>query len=158
MDLTFKTKGGIFNYRVCAVIKHNNKLLAMKNNNTPYYFLPGGRVTLHESADAAIKRELKEELGIKAKIIRPLWFVQSFFIEDESKDKFHELCIYYLVDVSKTELVKHREFAGLETKNNEQFYWLDTDTIKEQYLYPLFIKDRINDLPGQLEMLTEYEY
>ena len=68
MDLTFKTKGGIFNYRVCAVIKHNNKLLAMKNNNTPYYFLPGGRVTLHESADAAIKRELKEELGIKAKL------------------------------------------------------------------------------------------
>jgi len=45
----------------------------MKNKNTPYYFLPGGRVNLHEAADAAIKRELKEELGIDADVVRPLW-------------------------------------------------------------------------------------
>ena len=92
MDLTFKTEDGVFNYRVCAIIKHNNKLLAMKNNNTPYYYLPGGRVNMHEDTDTAIKRELKEELGIDANIVRPLWLVQSFFIEDEIKEKFHELC------------------------------------------------------------------
>ncbi len=158
MDLTFKTENGIFNYRVCAIIKHNNKLLAMKNNNTPYYYLPGGRVNLHEDTDTAIKRELKEELGIDVKNVKPLWFVQNFFIEDESNDKFHELCIYYLVDVSDTDLINHERFEGLETKNNEIFEWLDIDTIKGQYLYPLFIKERINDLPEQFEMLTEYEY
>ncbi len=158
MDLTFKTEGGIFNYRVCAVIKHNNKLLALKNNNTPYYFLPGGRVKLHESADNALLREVKEELGINAKIIRPLWFAQTFFIEDEIKEKFHELCVYYLVDVSDSDLVNHIKIIGLETKNNEVFEWLDIDTIKEQYLYPLFIKEKINCLPESFEMLTEYEY
>lgn len=31
MDITFKTEQGIFNYRVCAIITHNNKLLAMKD-------------------------------------------------------------------------------------------------------------------------------
>ena len=158
MDLTFKTENGIFNYRVCAIIKHNNKLLAMKNNNTPYYYLPGGRVNLHEDTDTAIKRELKEELGIDVENVKPLWFVQSFFIEDEIKEKFHELCMYYLVDVSDTDLINHERFEGLETKNNEIFEWLDIDTIKGQYLYPLFIKERINDLPEQFEMLTEYEY
>ena len=66
MDLTFETENGIFNYRVCAVIKYENKLLAMKNNMSPYYFLPGGRVHLHESAENAIIRELEEEIGIKA--------------------------------------------------------------------------------------------
>lgn len=45
----------------------------MKNKNTPYYFLTGGRVNLHGAADAAIKREMKEELGIDADIVRPLW-------------------------------------------------------------------------------------
>ena len=158
MDLTFKTESGVFNYRVCAVITHNNNLLAMKNNNTPYYFLPGGRVAMHEDADTAIKRELKEELGIDADIVRPLWFAQTFFIEDEIKEKFHELCIYYLVDVSATDLVNHKRFEGLETKNNEVFEWLNIDTIKEQYLYPLFIKERITDLPSSFEMLTDYEY
>ncbi len=158
MDLTFKTENGIFNYRVCAIITHGNKLLAMKNNNTPYYFLPGGRVALHETADNAIKRELREELGINAKIVRPLWFAQTFFVEDECKEKFHELCVYYLVDVSDTDLVNHEKFIGLETKNNEVFEWLSIASLNEQYLYPLFIKERINNLPEHFEMLAEYEY
>ena len=158
MDLTFRTENGIFNYRVCAVIVHDNKLLAMKNDHTPYYFLPGGRVDLHESADDAIVRELKEELGIEASIVRPLWFAQSFFIEDESLEKFHELCIYYLVDVSDTDLINRQHFAGLVTWNHEVFEWLDIDTLEEQYLYPLFIKERIHYLPARFEMLTEYEY
>ena len=29
MDLTFKTNSGVFNYRVCAIIKQNNKLLSL---------------------------------------------------------------------------------------------------------------------------------
>lgn len=158
MDLTFKTENGVFNYRVCAIIKCENRLLAMKNDRTPYYFLPGGRVDLHETADDAIRRELKEELGIEARVVRPLWFAQSFFIEDETLEKFHELCIYYLVDASDTDLVKHDRFAGLVTRHHEIFEWLEIDTLKEQYLYPLFIKEKINDLPERFEMLTEYEY
>ena len=158
MDLTFKTDNGVFNYRVCAVIKHNNKLLAMKNNFSPYFYLPGGRVNMHEGAEEAIKRELKEELGIDARIVRPLWLVQGFFVEDTCEEKFHELCIYFLVDVSDTDLINHECFEGLVTEHHEVFEWLDTATIKEQYLYPLFIKERINDLPKQFEILEEWEY
>ena len=29
MDITFKTEQGRFNYRVCGMIIHNNKILAM---------------------------------------------------------------------------------------------------------------------------------
>ena len=78
MDLTFKTQQGTFNYRVCAVITNDNKILAMKNDKTPYYFLPGGRVELHESAEDAIVREIKEELCVDAEIVKPLWLCQSF--------------------------------------------------------------------------------
>ena len=81
MDLTFKTENGRFNYRVCAVIVNENRLLAMRDENSPYYYLPGGRVALHETAEHAVLREIKEELEIDAKIIRPLWFNQGFFTE-----------------------------------------------------------------------------
>ncbi len=158
MDLTFKTEMGVFNYRVAAVIINDNKLLAMKNKNTPYYYLPGGRVTLHESAENAIQRELKEELGINANTVKPLWFNQAFFMEDVSKEKFHELCIYFLVDVSDTELITKQQFFGQEKRNKEFFEWLDIDSLQNQYIYPMFIKERINRLPTQFELLTEYEY
>lgn len=51
MDLTFKTDQGRFNYRVCAIIIHDGKILSMHDECSPYYYLPGGRVDLHETAE-----------------------------------------------------------------------------------------------------------
>ena len=59
MDLTFKTKEGRFNYRVAGVMIHENKLLIMKDHRAPHYYLPGGRVNLHETSTCAILREIK---------------------------------------------------------------------------------------------------
>ena len=103
MDITFKTEEGRFNYRVCAIIIHDGKILAMHDERSPYFYLPGGRVALHETAEVAVLRELKEEFDIDAGIVRPLWLNQSFFTEDVSKEKYHELCLYFLVDVTKTD-------------------------------------------------------
>ena len=138
MDLTFKTETGIFNYRVCAIILHDGKLLAMKNQQTPYYFLPGGRVHLHEAAENAILREIREELNIEPKSIRPLWLNQGFFVEDVTKDNFHELCIYYLMDISGTTIPTDvRTFEGVEKEKKHIFEWLTFAEVKEAYLYPI---------------------
>lgn len=159
MDLTFKTEQGIFNYRVCGIILRDNKLLAMKNDRTPYYYLPGGRVNLHETAEDAVFREMKEELCVDVKIIRPLWLVQNFFVDDGSNEKFHELCIYYLIDISDTDLMHTDDvFVTRESPHNEVFYWLETDSLQEEYLYPLFIKEEINALPAHFQIRTEIEY
>lgn len=158
MDLTFKTDTGIFNYRVCAVILHDGKLLVMKNPRTPYYFLPGGRVQLHEEAQEAILRELREELDIVAKVIRPLWLNQGFFVEDVTGERFHELCIYFLIDISDTALsTSDASFEISEGTEVNKFHWLPLDSIQTEYLYPLFIKGKINELPEVFTILTEYE-
>ena len=36
VDITFRSDNGVFNYRACAVIVHNNHILAMKSA----YFYP----------------------------------------------------------------------------------------------------------------------
>ena len=51
MDISFKTEEGRFNYRVCGIIIHNNKILAMHDERSPYYYLPGGRVQINETAE-----------------------------------------------------------------------------------------------------------
>ena len=53
MDITFKTEQGRFNYRVCGMIIHDNKILAMHDQRSPYYYLPGGRVKLGETVEEA---------------------------------------------------------------------------------------------------------
>ena len=158
MDLTFKTDCGIFNYRVCAIILHDSALLATKNKNTPYYYLPGGRVKMHETAEAAIQREIFEELGIQGRIIRPLWLNQGFFTEDVTKEKFHEICIYYLIDISETNLPSRgKSFVQFEGEKRHFYEWIPLSRLNDEYLYPLFIKDKIHDLPQNFTILEEHE-
>ena len=81
MDITFQSNQQKFNYRVCGMMIHGRKILAMQDERSPYFYLPGGRVKLGETAEEAVIRELREELGITPKIFRPLWLCQSFFRE-----------------------------------------------------------------------------
>jgi ADP-ribose pyrophosphatase len=159
LDITFKTPEGRFNYRVCAIIINNEKLLVMKDERSPYYYLPGGRVALHETAENAMLREIREELEIDAKIIRPLWLNQSFFTEDVNQEKYHELCIYFLVDVSDTDLLsKENNFELTENgRHRHVFSWMPFDELNNNYLYPIFIKKRIFNLPANLEINTEFQ-
>ena len=48
MDISFKVNNEKFNYRVCAMIISDNKILAMHDERSPYFYLPGGRVELGE--------------------------------------------------------------------------------------------------------------
>lgn len=158
MDITLNMNNQKFNYRVCGIIVHNNKLLALKNERTPYYFLPGGRVKLNETVNEAILREMKEELDIDANIVRPLWFNQSFFNEDVTGINFHEICMYFLVDVSDTDILsKGDRFTYYDEGQALEFEWIEFDRLKDEYIYPTFIKDKIYDLPKELTILEERE-
>ena len=106
MDLTFHQENQVFNYRVCAVILSQGTILAMKDERSPYFYLPGGRVEMGETAQHAVIREVEEELGITPKILRPLWLNQAFFQEDVDHRSYHELCLYFLMDISHTNLLE----------------------------------------------------
>ncbi len=158
MDISFKTDEGKFNYRVCGIIISGEKILAMHDERSPYYYLPGGRVTMGETAENALIREIQEELNITPKIVRPLWLSQAFFTEEVDHLKYHELCLYYLLDVSDTQLLSRgKTFALPEGKHTHRFEWLEFGQIKNEYFYPLFLKEKIFDLPKSLTLLTTYE-
>ena len=158
MDITFNTDHGIFNYRVCAMILSDNKILAMHDDRSPYFYLPGGRVAVGETAEEAVIREVQEELHISARIQRPLWLNQAFFQEDISGQSYHELCIYFLMDISGTPLLeKGSSFVMQEGKHIHRFEWLEFDRLKGEYFYPLFLKEKIYQLPEQLTILSNWD-
>lgn len=158
MDIVFRNENEKFNYRVCAVIINNGKILAMQDKRSPYYYLPGGRVKMGETAEAAVTREVLEELGITAEIERPLWLNQAYFTEDVDRLNYHELCIYFLMNVSKTDLLSRGErFISSEGNRTHIFEWLEFERLKEEYFYPLFLKKDIFNLPKEFTLRTEVE-
>lgn len=158
MDISFKVENGKFNYRVCAMMINNGKILAMRDDRSPFYYLPGGRVGMGETAEEAVIREVGEELGVTPKIIRPLWLNQAFFTEDVDKLRYHELCIYFLMDISDTDLLSRGEqFSSMEGNRTHHFEWLALDRLKDEYFYPIFLKKEIHNLPEVFTLRTEIE-
>ncbi|MFR9294885.1 MAG: NUDIX hydrolase, partial [Turicibacter sanguinis] len=100
MDVTFQTDVGRFNYRVAGVLIHENRLLVMTDERSPYYYLPGGRVSMNEESTMAIKREIKEELDVEVEATQLLWIVENFFVEQQSQEQFHEIGMYYLLQLT----------------------------------------------------------
>lgn len=130
----------------------------MQDERSPYYFLPGGRVKIGETAEDAVIREVQEELGIVPKITRALWLNQAFFKEDVDNLNYHELCIYFLMDITDTALLLRGEkFTTNEGDRTHTFEWLEFDKLKNEYFYPSFLKKDIFNLPNRFTIRTEIE-
>ena len=113
---------------------------------------------MHETAENAVLREVREELEVDAEIVRPLWLNQAFFAEDVSGEQFHELCLYFLVEISRTDLrSKGDRFVLRERQHIHEFEWLSFERLESEYFYPNFLKREIYDLPEQLILRTELE-
>lgn len=158
MDISFVSEQDKFKYRVCAMFISDGKVLAMRDERSPFYYLPGGKVQMGETAEQAVIREVEEELGFTAGIVRPLWLNQAFFTEDVDELHYHEICLYFLMDTAETGLLEKGErFTLKERHHTHDFAWLPFDRLKEEYFYPIFLKEAIYHLPEHLTLRAEYE-
>lgn len=140
MDLTLDIEEYKLNIRAGGVIIHDNKILTHKNINKEHYCLPGGRVSIGESSEETIKREIKEELGKNIEITGYIATIENFF-EMENK-KYHE--IYFLHKIEfKNEEDKNIDYTmhNKEGKEYLQYEWIDLDKIEEYNILPRCLKE-----------------
>lgn len=158
MDISYQYGDQKFNYRVCAMMISDDQILAMHDERSPFFYLPGGRVAMGETAEQAVVREVQEELGVTPRIVRPLWLNQAFFTEDVDKLAYHELCIYFLMDITGTDLrTRGSVFTTKEGQRTNTFEWLAFQRLKDEYFYPLFLKKDIFNLPDRFTIRTEIQ-
>ena len=158
MDLTFKTPEGNFNHRAVGIFIHNGKVLVMQDEKLTYAYLPGGRISLCESSEEAIRREMCEELETKVKVKRLLWIAESFFTESKSGKRFHEVAFYYLLQPSDDLLQRGETFELSEgEKHHFIFRWVSFEELQTLDFQPALLKKRFSDLPEQIEHIVMTE-
>lgn len=96
-------------------------------------FFPGGHVDFGETAKNTLKRELKEELGIKVGHFFYLGTVENTFTED--KIRHHEIDLVFKVDVKKLFSMSKEDHIG--------FDFVDVRNLKHEKIYPLALRNAL---------------
>ena len=150
--LQFDVDNNRFNFRVAAVVIHSNHVLLHRVLTDDFWALPGGRVEFFETSDDAVLRELEEELGLKASIVRHLWHVENFF--DYGGRKFHEVGNYFLTCFDREPEIKSElDFKGIENDIDLIFRWVPIVALDRYVLKPGFLKSGIPSLPEAVEYI-----
>ena len=151
--ITFKQGSTKFTYRIGGIIIHDGRVLFQRATVDPehiFWFLPGGRAEVGESAQETLEREMIEELGENIHVGRLLYIVENFFAD---KQKHHELGLYFAMNLSTNSYLLHgmstivREEAGLDLPII--FDWLPLTQLPEVNVQPGFFRKGLQNLPEQ---------
>ncbi|MBQ8556372.1 MAG: NUDIX domain-containing protein [Clostridia bacterium] len=152
MDITYRTPDGTFNYRAAAIIVHENRLLVLQDEGIPHDYLPGGRVHVGEAVEEALRREVREELGIDLPPHRLVFVAESFFTLMGTN--YHELGVYHLMDAPPELVSRGERFTRVEGSEVHHFRWVRFEELARLDFFPTFLKERILSLPDAPEFLT----
>ena len=148
-DVKFWKEDGSFKLRVCGVVQVGDKILIDNCDNAPFWGYPGGHVELGENTREAVVREVKEEIGVDAEIIKNLASIQLFFTREDGKP-FHEIGFYYLMKANtepKNLTIEENDKGKLR---KHQFRWVTKEELKNLDVRPTELKKVIlNDLENQ---------
>ena len=149
--ISFQTSGGLFQFRTAAVVIRDGHILLQRVEPQPYWFLPGGRVELGESSEAAIAREMLEEAGTPVRIERMLWIIENFF------DSVHEIGFYFLATLPPEAHANLAEqFFGQEDDGTRLiFQWHRIADLGRIDVRPGFFRDGLRALPTAIRHIVQ---
>ncbi|HHH84627.1 MAG TPA: NUDIX domain-containing protein [Firmicutes bacterium] len=157
--ISFIKNNRAFNLRAAALIRRGEETLFHTVMGNDFWVLPGGRVHLGESTEEALIREIKEEMGVGIKILRPLWAVENFFIHQGTNHQ--NFGITYLAELEGPEAQDYYRLNGIlkrkEGRETLLFRWMSPEEVSQVECYPSFLKKRVCSLPSSFEHVIHYD-
>ncbi len=110
--------------------KHDNDIFVciVKRRNKGVWILPRGRIEKNEDMEETVIREIKEETGIEAKIIKKIGVINYSFYSTKDKITYDKVVHFYLLKLDKQEdFVPNQEI--------EEKRWVPLNQVKEILSY-----------------------
>jgi 8-oxo-dGTP pyrophosphatase MutT (NUDIX family) len=148
----FHTENGTFFYRAAGILRHQGRILLMKNQIMENWLLPGGRCEMHEDSAGVVQRELMEETGLTVEVDALRFVTEYFFTEKERR--YHQLGFYYEISlVGEPHPEWGQTFYRTEADQFMTFQWFDEEALAGVRLYPSGLKSRLFSPSQGLEHL-----
>jgi 8-oxo-dGTP pyrophosphatase MutT (NUDIX family) len=149
-DITFTSGDRRFRYRIAGVAIAKGRVLLQQIQGADYWFLPGGRCSMGESAKDCLKREMSEELNSDAEIGRLVWVAENFFKLDSRFN--HELSLIFLVTLrTNSPVLDTEESSGVDRDDDNivavRNRWHSLNDLKEITIVPPFLRTGLQNIP-----------
>ena len=139
-----------FLYRTAAVALNGDLVLLQRIGDAKFWCLPGGRMEIGETAEAGLKRELREETGLDADVGRLLWVIENFY--RHGSVSLHEIGLYFLVRFDPTSPAYKQEWTGQEEDGTElTFRWWPVADLVRVNLLPEMLRRALREIPNAPE-------
>lgn len=110
---------------VLVIINHNGRTLVSPGHDhvkgVDFYRLLGGGIEFGEDSLSALRREIKEELGLELKNYQLLNIQENIF--EFNGHAGHEICFIYRADLASEEIYQ-KESVQILDETNHQAIWL----------------------------------
>jgi ADP-ribose pyrophosphatase YjhB (NUDIX family) len=139
--ISFQDGSHRFQYRVAAIVMDSGQLLVHRVSGDAFWTLPGGRVNVGESAQAALCREFEEELGTSIECGHLACVGENFFRHDQASH--HEIGLYFYAGLPADSSYndKRMTFKGVETNRQLEFKWFETQQLHHVDMRPQVARD-----------------
>jgi len=109
------------------IVNDKNETLLLKRtsktrNRAGFWSKPGGGVEFGEKVEDAVKREIKEELGVEIELVKFLGFTQDIIKEENQ----HWVSFNYLAKIIGGEV------KNMEPEKHEEIKWFSIDHLPEK--------------------------
>jgi 8-oxo-dGTP pyrophosphatase MutT (NUDIX family) len=152
-----RVDGRRFRLRAAGVAIRHGRVLLNHWEGFRSLALPGGGVEQGESSDAALVREMKEELGVDARLGRLLWVVQSLFVL--KGERFHEIGFYWEMRLpERAACVRSDSFEAMDGGVRTQLAWVPLSELDDVDLVPRFLVQGLRDPPARTRFLVVDEW
>lgn len=108
--ITFDVGGVRFVYRTVGVAIDGGRVLLHQAEGDDFWSMPGGRVEPLEPSPDALRREMREEIGVAVRVERLLWVVENFYRHEALA--YHELALFYLMSFPLGRRATHNLSSG----------------------------------------------
>ncbi|HEM3495833.1 NUDIX domain-containing protein [Streptococcus suis] len=143
MDFRTRIDNQIFGVRATALLIKDGKIFLTKDAKGRYYTI-GGAVAVNETAQDAVVREAKEELGVDSCVNQLAFVVENQFTH-EGID-FHNIEFHFIVEPIG-ELSKEM----IEGKLKQACEWIELDNLVNLDIVPAFLAQELPNWNGQVK-------
>lgn len=149
MDFRALCDDRVFGVRATGLLVRNQELYLIRSPKGKYYTL-GGAIQVGETTEDAVKRELKEEVGVDVEIHQLAFIVENQFELDEKQ--YHQIEFQYIVTSLEEPLNKL-----VEGNTDRYCEWIPFTELAEIDLNPVFLKTALPKWDGQLQHVVNKE-